>query len=62
MFRTIRSESVRKVNLSEIEKVQVKGEKITLLTKDLTQLIIVDFNKVRVRNNEPIKKALIELN
>ena len=61
--RTNSSDSVRKIALSNIEKVQVKSEKIIILTKDATKLIVVDFNKVRMRDTDiaSIKKYLIEL-
>ncbi|NQX96475.1 MAG: hypothetical protein HRT73_01165 [Flavobacteriales bacterium] len=64
IYRTKRSDSIRKTALSDIEKVQEKDAKIILITKDLTELIIIDFNKIRVRDNvqKSIKKSLIELN
>lgn len=64
IYRTIRSNSVRKIAISNIEKIQEKNEEVILLTKDLTELIIVDFSKVRIKDNiqESIKKSLKELN
>ncbi|WBX77668.1 hypothetical protein PG911_05265 [Tenacibaculum ovolyticum] len=62
-YRTNPSDSVHKITLSNIEKIQVKNEKIIILTKDATKLIVVDFNKVRMRDTDiaSIKKSLIEL-
>ncbi|MDB4534714.1 hypothetical protein N9242_07570, partial [Vicingaceae bacterium] len=61
---TLRSDSVRKITLTEIEKIQEKDDKIVLITKDHSKSVIVDFNKVRLRDNikESIKKSLLELN
>jgi hypothetical protein len=64
IYRTLRSDSVRKITLTEIEKIQEKDDKIVLITKDHSKSVIVDFNKVRLRDNikESIKKSLLELN
>ncbi|MFT6244817.1 MAG: hypothetical protein ACJA0U_002152 [Salibacteraceae bacterium] len=64
VYRTRHSDSVRKIVLSDIEKLQEKNEKIILVTKDSAKLIIIDFNKVRLRNDvkSSIKKSLFELN
>lgn len=62
-FRTVQSDAIRKIALSEINKIEEKKKTIILVTKDLTEFIIIDFNKVRLRDNEmkSIKKSLIEL-
>jgi hypothetical protein len=62
-YRTKRSDSVCKIAISDIEEIQEKNKKIILLTKDATKLIIVDFNKVRMRDSDiaSIKKSLIGL-
>jgi hypothetical protein len=64
VYRTRNSDSVRKIDLSDIEKLLEKNEKIILVTKDSTKLIIIDFNTVRLRNDtkSSIKKSLFELN
>jgi hypothetical protein len=64
VYRTRNSDSVRKIVLSDIEKIQENNETIILVTKDSTKLIIIDFNKVRLRNDakSSIKKSLFELN
>jgi hypothetical protein len=63
-YRTKQSDSIHKISLSEIERIKEKNDKIILITKDLTELIIIDFNKVRIKDNvrNSIKKSLIELN
>ncbi len=63
-YRTKQSDSIHKISLSEIERIKEKNDKIILIAKDLTELIIIDFNKTRVRDNlrKSIKKSLIELN
>ena len=62
-FRTIRTDSVKKISLSNIEKIQEKDEEIILITKDSTKLTIVNFNKVRLRleKRDSIRKSLIKL-
>ncbi len=62
-FRTKRSDSIRKFTLSEIKNIKEKDEKIILVTDDSAKFVIVDFGKVRVKNNDikAIKKALLEL-
>ena len=64
IYRTRELDSVRKIDLSAIEKIQEKDDKIILETSNLNKLVIIDFNKVRVRseNKEAIRKSLIELN
>jgi len=64
MFRAERKNSVRKIAFSTIEKIQKKDKKIMLTTKNLSKIIIVDFNTVRIRddNRKSITTALIELN
>jgi hypothetical protein len=63
-YRTNASDSVRKITLSDIKKVKKNGEKIILISKDATELTIVNFDKLRVREQKKkrITKALIQLN
>lgn len=64
IYRTRQSDSVQKIALSDIEKIRKKDNKIILTTKDSTELIIIDFNKLRVKDSlqESIKRSLIKLN
>jgi hypothetical protein len=63
-YRVARSDSIRKIDLSTVEKIREKGKVITLTTKDSTKLTIADFNKVRIKDDkrESITKSLIEIN
>ncbi len=63
-FRTKRSDSIQKIALLNIEKIKEKDEKFILITKDFSELTIIDFNKVRLRDNvqKSIKSSLIKLN
>jgi hypothetical protein len=62
-YRTIRTDSVKKISLSNIKKIQEKDEEIILITKDSTKLTIVNFNKIRLRpeKRDSIRKSLIKL-
>ncbi len=64
IYRAVRSDSVHKISLSSIEKIQKKDEKIILITKELTKFIIGDFNKTRIRDDKrkSITKSLMDLN
>lgn len=64
IYRTRNSDSVCKIALLDIKKIQEKNDKIILITKDLAELIIIDFNQARVKDNvrNSIKKSLIALN
>ncbi len=63
-YRVKKLDSVQKITLSNIEKIQKKDGEIILTTKGLTKLTIADFNKARIKDNkrELITKALIQLN
>lgn len=64
VFRTKDTDSIRKINMSDIKKIQEKSDKMILVTKDSAEFTVVDFNEVRVRDDvrASIKKALIGLN
>lgn len=63
VYRTRQSDSVRKISFSDIEDIREKDEKIIVVTKDLVDRIIVDFKRVRIKDDlkESIKKSLNEL-
>ncbi|NOQ73960.1 MAG: hypothetical protein GQ574_18285 [Crocinitomix sp.] len=62
VYRVTRSESVRKIALSNIEKIQKNDKEIIITTKDLNKLTIADFNKARIRDDKrkSITKSLID--
>ncbi len=63
-YRTERSKSVENISFSNIKNLQKKDGKIILITNSLTELIIVDFNKARIRDDKrkSITKSILELN
>ena len=62
IYRTRDSDSVRKIDLSYIKKIQEKDGKVILIAKDLTQLTI-QLSKIRSdKEKKDIKKSLIKLN
>jgi hypothetical protein len=64
VYRSKLSDSIHKIALSNIKKIQKNFNEIILITKDSSRLIIVDFNKVSLRDDKRklITKALTQLN
>jgi hypothetical protein len=64
IYRTNRSESIQKIDLSNIDKIQKSDAKIKGVTKNSVKLTIIDFNTVRLRpeTEKSIWKSLNELN
>lgn len=63
-YRTKRSDSMQTVPFSTIEKIQKKENIIILKTKDNIELIVIDFNKIRVKDSlqTSIIQSLVKLN
>lgn len=63
IYRTNRTQSIQKVELVTIKKIQNKDGKINIVTKDSSQQTIINFNTVRVRPElkQSIKDSLTEL-
>jgi hypothetical protein len=64
VYRSKISDSIHKIALSNIKKIQKKDNEIILITKDSIRLIIVDFKKVSLSDDKMklITKVLIQLN
>lgn len=55
-YRMNRMEPVKRINRSDIDKVEVKKGQVVVFAKDSKKITIVDFNEIRIREE---KKATI---